>query len=181
MKRFTRIQFMLSVFFVLISAIVFTWILSYGEQTIERRQENLFEFELKFTKMEVELYYNDYFLYIDTVSEYIRLFGTDNLLEYLIQINDLHADISSMYFGTVDNVMYNSSGFIPDPEFDLRTRIWYQMALTKGDMIATPAFIRATEDMVITTLASPVYDDLGSLLGVLVIDLNIANISAYLG
>lgn len=180
MKRFRRIQFILSIFFILMSLIVFTLIYSFGERTIESRQENLFELELKYTKMEVDLYYNDYFLYIDTVSEYIRLFGTDNLLEYLIQINDLHADISSMYFGTVDNVMYNSSGFVPAPDFDLRTRIWYQMAVARGDMVATPAFVRATEDMVITTLAKPIYDDLGSLLGVLAIDLNITNISAYL-
>jgi len=162
------------------SGVILTLIFSYGEQTIERRQENLFEFELKHTKMEVEMYYNEYFSYIDSVSEYIRLFGVEDLLEYMIQINNLHPDISSMYFGTVDNVMYNSSGFIPGPEFDLRTRIWYEMAVANGDSISTPAFIRASEDMVITTLAKPIYDDLDVLLGVLAIDLNIANISAYL-
>lgn len=180
MKRFTHIQFLLSVVFVLMSGVIFTLIFSYGEQTIERRQENLFELELKYAEMEVEMYYNEYFLYIDSVSEYIRLFGTDELLAYMIQINDLHSDISSMYFGTVDNIMFNSSGFVPGPEFDLRTRIWYQMAVANGGAISTPAFIRASEDMVITTLAKPIYDDLGVLLGVLAIDLNIANISAYL-
>jgi len=179
MKRFTHIQFFLSVLFVLLSGVVFTLIFSYAVQTIDQRQEDLFELELKYTEMEVEMYYHAYFATLDNVSEYIRLFGTDDLLDYLIQIHDLDNDMSSMYFGTVDNVMYNSSGFVPGPGFDLRTRIWYTMAVQKGDIISTPAFINATQDKVITTIAKPVFDDNGILLGVIAIDLDIANISAY--
>lgn len=179
MNRFTHIQLLLSLIFVILSGAIFLLIFSYAVQTIDRRQEELFALELNYTEMEIEMYYHEYFESLNNVGEYIRLFGTDGLLSYLVQIHEEHDDMSSMYFGTVDNIMYNSSGFIPGPGFDLRTRIWYTMAVSNGDIVSTPAFINASQDQVITTLAKPIFDDQGILMGVLAIDLNIANISAY--
>ena len=73
---------------------------------------------------------------------------------------------SSLYYGTVNNEMINGSGWIPPEDFDLRTRPWYQMAMENRTLVFTNAFMNASKDMYIITIANPVYSQNGSLVGV---------------
>lgn len=178
MKSFTRRQIYISIVFLVLALLLFVAIYLYASRTIINRQEQLLTLELESVENEIIHFYDEYFYNLEDVSNYIEIFGTDDLIEFLININQHHENIESIYYGTADNVMYNSSGFVPGPDFDLRTRIWYQMAVAKGETVITPAFLNATHDAIITTVSTPVYSD-DILLGVLAIDINAATVSNF--
>lgn len=128
------------------------------------------EIENQFIKIETSIM--DLENYIDTSD------NRDNLLDYMISIDDDSDMISSVYLGLTDNTMINSSGFVLPPDFDLTTRSWYQKAIETDGIIYTEAFLNASGDQVIITLANAVYDDTDQLLGVLGLDVNIQSISS---
>lgn len=179
MRAFAKRQIYLSVIFLVLSLTLFLAIYLYASRTILNRQEHLMHLEIENVEVDISRFYDEYFYKLEDVSDYISMFGTDDLLAFLIEIKGHHEDMQSIYFGTVDNVMYNSSGFVPGPEFDLRTRIWYQLAVSENRSVITPAFLNATQDHLITTVAKPVYDG-NTLLGVLAIDIQVDTINAYI-
>lgn len=165
--------------FLVISLFLFLIIYIFAVRTIRERQIKLLELELETTEMEVQLFFDDFEHAIEDVTNQILHYNIDGLKDYMTLKQEHHDNIASIYYGTVDNVMYNSTDFIPPAGFDLRTRIWYQMAVQKGDIIVTPAFLNATEDYLITTIAKPVYQA-DILLGVIGIDIRINSIDAHL-
>jgi len=179
LKQYAKTQLYIAGIFLFVSLFLFVTIFIYASRTIRDRQVRLLELELETTEMEVQLFFDDFSYAIEDVESFILSYGITNLLDYIIQKQDHHDSVSSIYFGTVDNVMYNSSGFIPPAGFDLRTRIWYTMAVENGGMVATPAFLNATQDYMISTIAAPVYDN-GELLGVIGIDVRIEDIEEHI-
>jgi len=115
---------------------------------------------------------------MDVDSYIVSQSNLDELLLYLEDIDENNEDISSIYFGTPDNTMINSSGFVPPPTFDLTTRPWYISAIASDTVIFTNAFINATEDRVIVTVSYAVYNN-DLLLGVIGADIDIRNITSY--
>ena len=180
MRAFARRQIFLSVIFLVLSLALFLAMYIYASNTILERQEQLITLQLENVELDVQRFYDEYFYAIHDVSEYISLFGTGGLEDFLVSINSHHDDMLSIYFGTIDNEMFNSSGFVPGPEFDLRTRIWYTLATDKDAMIITPAFLNATQNHIISTVAMPVYDQSNVLLGVLAVDIKIDTINDYM-
>lgn len=179
MKNYARIQFYISGAFLILSLILFLVIYIYAVQTIRTRQIKLLELELDKAEMEVQLFFYDFETAIDDVENQVIHGDINQLTNYVTIKHQHHENISSIYFGSKDNVMYISSQFTPPPGFDLRTRIWYQMAVEKGDVIVTPVFMNATEDYLITTIAKPVYVN-GELLGVIGIDVKINTIDVHI-
>lgn len=82
----------------------------------------------------------------------------------------------SIYFGTPDNKIINSSGFVPPDSFDLRTRPWYIKAVASDKLIYTEPFVNASKDQLIITVAKPVYNADNKLLGVVAGDISIQSI-----
>lgn len=127
------------------------------------------EIENKFIEIETTLKsLENYIMSTDT---------TDDLLDYIILVDQDYDMISSIYLGTPDNTMINSSGFVIPDGFDLTTRTWYQKAIETNDIIYTEAFLNATEDKIIITLATAVYNDSADLIGVLGVDVDVQNIA----
>ena len=85
-------------------------------------------------------------------------------------------EFSSLYFGGVDNRMLNASGWQPPPGFDLRRRPWYVVALVQNKLVITEAFLNASRDDVIVTIAKPVYSAEGTLLGVIGGDVSVRTV-----
>ncbi|MFA5526351.1 MAG: HD domain-containing phosphohydrolase [Acholeplasmataceae bacterium] len=179
MKKYARSQFYMAGIFLVVSIIMLFIIYIFAVQTIRERQIKLLELELETTELEVQLYFEEFEHAVDDIETYIEHNGTSELLEYITNKHKHHEKMASIYFGTVDNVMYNSTSFIPPPGFDLRTRIWYQMAVERNQMVVTPAFLNATQDLIISTISKPVYDG-NTLLGVIGIDVEINSIDAYI-
>lgn len=178
MKRYMRLQLYLAGIFLFVSLFMFIFVYIYAVQQIRGRQERMLELELETTETEVQLFFADFSHAIEDASSYILTYGTSGLYDYLVMKQSHHEALSSIYYGTVDNVMINSSGFIPPIGFDLRTRIWYTMAVDAGQPIITPVFLNATQDHMIATIARPLYVD-GELQGVIAADIWIDTIKNH--
>jgi diguanylate cyclase (GGDEF)-like protein len=92
--------------------------------------------------------------------------SNEEALAYLTALLDNQDLFFSIYFGSSENAMINSSGWQPPADFDLRTRPWYTKAVAENKTVITDAFLNASIDRVIVTIASPVYNSSGRLLGV---------------
>ena len=99
-----------------------------------------------------------------------------HIFRYLVALMETNPSFSSIYFGTSENTMINGSGWIPPNSFDLRTRPWYQKAVQENRRIFTEAFLNASKEKLIVTVAMPVYNNKGILRGVVAGDINLENI-----
>lgn len=94
-------------------------------------------------------------------------------LDYLTRLLKDNDSFASIYFGTPENKMLNGSGWTPPETFDLRVRPWYIKASGGHDLIITEAFLNASKDKMIVTIAYPVKDNGGNFIGVVAGDLSI--------
>lgn len=122
------------------------------------------------------------FLVVETflldIERYVTVHNDDNdLLDYLISIDQDHEFVYSVYLGYTDKTMINSSGFIPPATFDLTTRSWYQNALMSNDIVYTNVFLNATQDRLIITLSHAIYDESNQLIGVVGADVDLQMIT----
>ena len=95
----------------------------------------------------------------------------DHILSHLQQLLNDSPTFASLYYGSSKNEMINASGWIPPAGFDLTQRPWYLSAAETGDLIYTNAFLNASKDHLIVTIATPLYDPDNNLLGVVAGDI----------
>lgn len=100
----------------------------------------------------------------------------EGLLDFYIRLMKENPTFMSIYYGSIENQMINGSGFIPPPTFDLRQRPWYVKAVQENKLIFSEAFLNATKDQWVITIACPVYGPDGKLMGVVGGDVIIRNI-----
>ena len=152
----------------------------YGRDFIQNKQIQILNLNRDLAVNEIEQEFRDIESTILAVGSYINSNdNNDELLNFLIDIDDNYDVISSIYFGMPDKTMINSSGFVPPPTFDLTTRLWYQMALSNPYVVYTDAFINATNDKVIITVAYALYDEFDQIIGVVAADIDIRSIVAF--
>jgi diguanylate cyclase (GGDEF)-like protein len=113
---------------------------------------------------------------IEHTAEVVKLGLLDEseILELLQSTMALHPDFFSIYIGFPNNTMINATGFDPYasiPNFDVRLRPWYLEAIEKQTTITTNPFVNSSNDYVIITIATPIYADDDTLIGVLAGDL----------
>gem|GEM_PF-6850236 len=116
---------------------------------------------------------------VEAAAAFIALQQWDDneILSYLEALMKNNDNFVSIYYGTPDNAMINASGWEPPDGYDLRERPWYTKALDEEETIFTEAFINASSDLIIASVACPVYDSSdGELLGVVGGDLSIEQI-----
>jgi diguanylate cyclase (GGDEF)-like protein len=105
---------------------------------------------------------------------FVRLSSDDSQrLDYFEALLKDNPTFASIYFGSIDNVMINGSGWMPPVNFDLRTRPWYVKAVQEDALIYTSAFLNASKDHVIVTIAQPVYGENQEMLGVIAGDIQL--------
>lgn len=98
---------------------------------------------------------------------------------FLKEIMKNNSSFQSVYFLTPDNHMINGSDWVLPKNFDFRTRPWYKKALEKDDLILTEAYINASKEKWIITIAQPVYNSKHEFLGVIAGDSSIENITEF--
>ena len=120
---------------------------------------------------------------IDDAKNYISLDNKSDqeILTYLKSLLNNNDEFFSVYYGTDYNEMINASGWQMPEDFDLRERPWYEKAINNNDeVVYTKAFINASQDDIIVTVAAPVYSNNdGNLLGVVAGDVSISTIISY--
>ena len=112
-------------------------------------------------------------------AEFIGLkrWRDEDVLEYLKALKQANPAFASLYFASVDNRMINASGWQSPPGFDLRKRPWYVMTLVQSRLVFTEAFVNASKDAMIVTIAKPVRDSEGTLLGVIGGDVSVGTVT----
>ncbi len=96
--------------------------------------------------------------------------------DYFKSLMETNPYFSSVYFLSRDNELINGSGWVPPEELDLRERPWYISAIETGKLIFTEAFLNASRDKMIVTVAVPVKSGDGEILGVAAGDMAIEDI-----
>ncbi|MGM0495804.1 MAG: HD domain-containing phosphohydrolase [Bacillota bacterium] len=152
---------------------------TFTTKLIEREQTETILLERDNVSLEVVHYFHT----IETILDNIEIFiennynNDDELLTYITDISESNDLIFSIYLGKPDKTMINSSGFVPGDDFDLTTRLWYEMAIASDSHIYTPAFINASEDAIIVTAAKTIYFG-EDIFGVLAVDIDIKSITS---
>ncbi len=172
-----RKQFLVVLLGVAFTVIAFSGIYLFSTNLLESRQEAILLLESEKATEE----FNQYFYAVETILDNLTLYIHHNadesaLLDYMVRIDSDHPMIASLYLGKPDLTMVNSTGFIPPPGFDLTTRLWYQDALNSDTIIYTNAFLNATEDRMIVTVAKAVYRD-NNFIGVIAADIDILTLN----
>ncbi len=105
---------------------------------------------------------------VEAAADYIALqeWSDDEILSYLKVLLDNCDEFSSIYFGSPHNRMIDATGWEPPPDFDLQNRPWYTEAVTQGQTVFTEAFFNARQNEIIITIAAPIYEADGNLMGV---------------
>lgn len=76
--------------------------------------------------------------------------------------------------GVKNSQVIQSDGFITDPSFDIKERIWYRLLEQySGSSILTPAYEDASSGNLIVTAVTPYTDSSGNIIGIIGIDLSL--------
>lgn len=114
---------------------------------------------------------------IEDAYSFLKFSDDDKTIrDYFKLLLDSEPIFTSIYYVDKNNNMINGSGWVPPSELDLRERIWYKKAISEGELIFTEAFLNASRDALIVTIAKPVPDGNGGFTGVIAGDMSIADI-----
>ena len=178
MKKFSRIQLIITATSLVVFLSIFVVFYIYTSRTISSMQYEQLLLERETLELEISNEFYEVGASIDYLSSYVKIYGENNLLDYMVELSDKNENIFSIYYLTIDNSMTNSSGYTPPPTIDFRSRIWYTSALETEGITYSPAFLNASEDKIIVTISKAVYTDSNVLLGVIAADINIITVQS---
>ncbi|MDX9691677.1 MAG: cache domain-containing protein, partial [Acholeplasmataceae bacterium] len=181
MKNYLKSFYILTTAFALIFVSVVVFLYIYASNLVEKNQEEQILHQLEDVNYELNLFFSDLVTTINNTERYLQTNPTDDdLLNYLILLDEESSTIDSIYLGKPDKTMIISSNFVPPSWFDLTTRPWYVLASSSNEVVFTPAFLNATSDNMIMNVAKQVYvDDI--FMGVISMDVDITTISTKIG
>ncbi|HBH12423.1 MAG TPA: hypothetical protein DDX29_04775 [Clostridiales bacterium] len=150
---------------------------NYLDETIKQETQKIVELERDYKASVIDNHLIWKGQMIKDASTFITANTKDDaILDYLKALRDSNPSFLTVYYGTVNNHMINASGWTPPASFDLRTRPWYIKATTETKLVYTEAYLNASSDQWIITVAQPVYNQKSQLLGVVAGDIAIDKI-----
>src|SRR6056297_3404555 len=161
-----------------------TFFLQYvnNNNILEDNVEQMTRMSVKLLNKKIDNYLNKKGQLINDAKNYIAIenHSEQEILDYLELLMSKNEDFLSIYFGSKENNMINASGWKMPEGFDLRDRPWYEKAVKEDELIYSKAFINASEDDIIVTVAAPVYsEDNNEFLGVVAGDVSIDTIISF--
>lgn len=149
----------------------------YFEQTIKAETETNIILERDAVASDISASLNSEGQVIQDAMSYLAVESNKEHIDaFLTELANSNPAFGSIYFVTPDNIMINSSGFVPPASLDLRTRPWYLKAMDENKLIFTEPFVNASKDQLIITIASPVYTDDNQFIGVVAGDISMQHI-----
>lgn len=180
MKNYIRRLYIFGaiVFVVIAASMLFQY--QYNNQLLEDNVRDMTRKSADVLNIRINRWLNDKAQVINSIAGILATdnFEDDETLKVLEQLLEENQEFSSLYYGTPDNQLISGSGWEPDADFDLRLRPWYTQAVAEECLIFTEAFVNASNDNIIFTIARPVYSN-GQLEGVVAGDLNISTVVSY--
>lgn len=96
---------------------------------------------------------------------------TPEYLNPLLYTKSTEGAVSDIYVGTVDGEMIDGSLWVPDADYDPRTRPWYQAAETTDEIIYTEAYLDKVTEKWAISVAQAIRSEEKEFYGVLAIDI----------
>jgi diguanylate cyclase (GGDEF)-like protein len=181
MWKSLRKQYLLAILLLIPFFVAITSFYAYAHNLLRNNRDRYFIVETELLAERIDSFFYDIGDMLTYVGTYIEESDDLSQLEvYMQEIHDQSNVIQSFYILTKDNQMLvNTSGFIPPPEFDFRTRTWYIKAIEEEDIYYSDAFVNFTQDRKIVTISRAVYRN-DELYGVIACDIDILSISKYI-
>ena len=128
---------------------------------------------------DIELHLRSQAVVVETAALFTaqQRWSDEDILAYLTGILEQENSFTSLYFYSTDNYLVNASGWELPNGYDLRDRPWYRKAISNGGTITTEAFLNASRDKLIVTIACPVYGRNSDLVGVMGGDISLDDIA----
>ncbi|MFA9465556.1 MAG: methyl-accepting chemotaxis protein [Velocimicrobium sp.] len=96
---------------------------------------------------------------------------TPTYLNQVLHTNDNEGNVSDLYIGSTDGSIIDGSFWVPDADYDSRTRPWYISAKDSDHVVFTdPYFDKASKKWAVS-IAQSIKSDSGTLHGVLAMDI----------
>lgn len=171
MRVFIRRIYLLALVFVLIGGLnigVGLWNL---DEQLRQDIEQTIAFKLDYVMGETSFRLLNVERTLDAADVVISM-ETDEakVIEFFHEVLLDNSSFLAMYLGIAeDHVLYANRDFTWDP-VDPTARPWYQAATREGKLIFTHPYVDAAADRWVLTMAKPVYDQDGQLIGVLGVD-----------
>ena len=179
MYRLTRNLYMLAVITIII--LVSGWYFQHysTNRSLHENARNQAELSARSISDDISGHLSFQVRIIESAAAFISLgqWDDDQILLFLTSLLESNDHFASIYFGCPDNMMINASGWTPPAGFDLRQRPWYKKAHAHGDTVFTEAFVNASGEKIIVTVACPVYSPQGEFAGVVGGDISMATIT----
>ncbi len=145
--------------------------------SVQTEIRNGIETQLDYMSYQIEDYFEESVDRLETLENIIlETRDRDLRLRLFERELDSAPTFLSLYYGTSENEMINGSGWIAPEDFDLRERPWYKGAEETGKLIMTQPYLNASKDYWIITLAKPLYNKQGALMGVVGCDRSLDSI-----
>ena len=181
MRSFIRRIYLLGLVFVLVGGLnTFVGIRHLGEQ-LQQHIEDTITFKLDSVMSEVSLGLLNVERMLGAAEAVIAIEDDeDKIIQFFDEILRDNRSFLAMYLGIAeDHVLYTNRDFHWEP-VDPTTRPWYQAATREGRLVFTYPYVDAAADRWVITMAKPLYDENGHLMGVLGVDESLQGMLASL-
>lgn len=161
---------------ILISVIVISTVgVSFNTKAITEAVTQKIDNTLETKKLDLELWISEQSGKIDAIAESFEaneVFETRKIEKYVVSIknNKSNTNVSSVYLGTPDKKLIESSGFIPPAGFDVTTREWYINAVNTDEVYVSDPYIDVVTNKPVITISKKVTKN-GNIFGVIGMDI----------
>lgn len=176
MKRIVNRQRIFGIIFTFVFIFgLFFHFLYYRNTLIKINEEKILSnVENMIVKIESDLHEKIHTIEHTATIASLNLLDDNELLLFFQSTMETHPEFFSVYVGFENNTMINGSGFDPYaiiPNYDVRLRPWYVQAKSSNKTIVTNPFVNSSNDYIIITIATPLYDGSNQLIGIVAGDL----------
>lgn len=176
-KRYYKLIIVIMIFVITIFCLQFL----YSSHVLQELNEEKVESSMMFINTDVSKWLDAKTTIVDDSERFIRIVNDEEkILSYLEEKLSNNSELNSIYYLSADNRMINATGWAPAPGKDMRVRPWYQKAISEDRLIFTEAFLNASENDMIVSIAKPVYNEDRQLQGVVSADLSLGVLNGIL-
>lgn len=169
----------LAIFLTLTATIATLIVTFFSNEMIKKNTLEYLRVNLNSSKNMIEQFFEDKKSTLIATTDIITLNTHDirNLTEKNINIHKVDEDINAAYVVYDDNKVVDTTGWIPAPDDDVRTRDYYKGALNNDGLFISPSYIDDLTKMSVTTLSVPLKDAKGNAVGTYNVDIKLDKIN----
>ncbi|OEF97689.1 methyl-accepting chemotaxis protein [Desulfuribacillus alkaliarsenatis] len=133
-------------------------------------------------QIENNQYIRDFMERAPLVNDVTQAEGYRELITTLNSIRNKNENMLNMYLGidSINRLLIHDEYELP-ADFDMQARPWYQAAIENGELTISEPYIDVSSNSLVITVCTPIYNNLGDLLGVAGMDITLDRISEIMG